>query len=643
MTEDRKSQARARFRAGTAVSAVLALLIPLGALLYALDVPRSLGFIIYREQLLAFALAAAIALTFIDHRAFGEPRAVPWYDWGLAALGLTTGVYVAATYQDIAFEMAYRPADLVAVGAILVLLLIEAIRRAAGIGLMAIVVFFILFAATGDLLGGPLAAQKVATDRLAIYLAFDPNALLGLPLMIAVIVVSLFVLFGQLLTRAGGTLFFTDLASALMGRYRGGSAKIAVVGSAFFGSVSGSAVANVVATGVVTIPIMTKSGFRRRQAAAIEAVASTGGQLAPPIMGAAAFLMAEFMQVPYGEIILAAVIPAVFYYASLFIAVDLNAAKSGISGLPGRDLPITTEVLKRGWFFGLPFAVLLGSLFYLNETPDRSVAYACGAVLVFGMLLGYGTDRLNARALPDLLVEAGRSAKSIIVICAGAGLVIGAINVSGVGFGLTMELVRIGETSLGLLLFVAAILCIVLGMGMPSTGVYVLLAALVVPGLIRLGIDPFAANMFIFYFGMLSMITPPIALAAFAAASLVDSRPMRTAVDAVKLGWVAYIVPFLFVYSPALVMQAGIGEALIGFTTGMIGVTLVTMAMCGYSLRPLSRPGRAWYAVAGGLLMLHFSDIGLLLAVQGAGLLLGATLLTIDWRRRAGPAAAPTT
>ncbi|SOH94953.1 TRAP transporter, 4TM/12TM fusion protein [Monaibacterium marinum] len=625
--------------------AIIAAFVPLAALAQAIDLPRQFGFVLYKEQVLAAVLAASMALVFITTRAVKAAKGapVPWYDWIAAAASVGTVGYLAYNYQTITFIMAYRPTYLVVLCAVLLLLLLEACRRCAGLGLTGVVAFFTIYAFWGYVLPPEIAAQQIGPDRLAIYLALDPNALLGSPLMIAVTIVTLFVLFGNWLTSAGGTIFFTDLATALMGRHRGGAAKVSVVGSMLFGSISGSAVANVMATGVVTIQTMIRSGFPRLKAGAVEAAASTGGQLAPPIMGAAAFLMAEFLQVPYGTIMLAAVIPALFYYFAIFVGVDLTAAREGIHGLDTSMLLKKSTVLRKGWFFVLPFAVLLCAIFILNERPERAVAYAGAVVIAVGILLGYNGHRMPIKGIWRAVVSAGMAGKDIVVICAAAGVVIGALNVSGIGFALTIQLVELGATSLLALLVIAALLCIILGMGMPSTGVYVLLAALVVPALIRSGVEPLSAHFFVFYFGMLSMISPPIALAAYAAASLTGEGPMRTAVAACALGWTAFVVPFLFVFSPSLLMQGNVAQIALAVMTGLGGIVMITGASVGFLIRRMGVLHRVISAVAGVLLLIDFSDVVMSITVNAAGAGVAAVLIVTERRAQHGAAPQPAT
>jgi TRAP transporter 4TM/12TM fusion protein len=420
---------------------------------------------------------------------------------------------------------------------------------------------------------------------------------------VACTIVVSFLFFGALLGRSGGAHFFTDLAIAALGNFRGGAAKIAVVASSLFGTISGNAVANVVATGVVTIPMMKQSGYKAHHAGAIEAVASTGGQLMPPVMGAAAFIMAELLGTSYSEIVIAATIPAILYYVALFIQTDLEAAKSNIAPIPRSEISPLRKVLLEGWYFIVPFAVLIGGLFWMNLTPETAALYASIALIVCGFFGNYRNKRMGPRDLVESLVETGRSSLDILMIAAAAGFIIGVLNVSGLNFALTIALVHLGAGNLVLLLVLAAAIAIVLGMGMPTVGVYVLLAALVAPALTEVGVPAMAAHLFVLYFGMMSMTTPPVAVAAFAAASIAQSDPIRTGFAGVKFGWSAYIVPFLFVSSPTLLMQGSVVDVTVAVFTAIMGVYLVSVGVAGYMTRPVGPLLRAAFACAGLAMM----------------------------------------
>jgi len=611
----------------------LAVGVCLCALAWVLDVPRALRWLIYTEQFLATMLALGLALTFLHYRATrGTGGCAPWFDWLAALAALGVAGYVAIVYPVLVEELAYAPRQGVAIAAVMLLLVLEGLRRTAGWALTLIVVVFVVYAFFGHALPGLFAARELHLARALTQLMLDPSALLGTPLLVAATIVVAFVLFGTLLSACGGAGFFTGLALALMGRYRGGAAKIAIVGSSLFGSISGSAVSNVVSTGIVTIPLMRQGGFSAATAAGIEAVASTGGQLMPPIMGASAFLLAEFLEIPYREVVLAALTPAILYYVALFVQADLRAARAGIQRVPPEKIPPLRGALRDGWVFLVPFAVLIAALFWWNVQPGTAAVYAAASVVV----LAYArrTGRPGWGVIPAALVETGKAVVDILMITAAAGLIIGVLNISGLSFGLTLVLVQFGEASLAVLLVTAALLSIVLGMGMPTVGVYVLLAALVAPALVKLGIEPIAAHLFVLYFGMMSMITPPVAIAAFAAATLSGAPPMRTCWEAMRFGWTAYIIPFLFVMAPSLIMQGTWSAYLIAACTAVAGVSLVTIGAVGYLVRPLGALARAGFVLSGAAMTIPAGAFAGAVLTDIFGALLGAVLVIRELRTR---------
>jgi TRAP transporter 4TM/12TM fusion protein len=474
-----------------------------------------------------------------------------------------------------------------------------------------------------------------------VYLGVDTSGLFGLIMLVGVTVVIPFLFFGQLLSASGGGGFFNDLSLGLMGRYRGGAAKIAVLASSLFGTISGVVVSNILATGVVTIPLMKKTGFTARQAAAIEAAASNGGQLMPPVMGAVAFVMADFLQRPYRDIVVAALVPSILYYAALFIQADLEAAKMGIRRLEDSEIPRLGAVLASGLAFVLPFAVLVYLLFWANREAEFAALCGALAVAAIGLSLGYRGQRMRPRAMLDALVATGFASLDILMIAAAAGLITGILQATGLGFALTLLLVKLGGGNLIVLLLIAALLCIVLGMGMPTIGVYVLLAVLVAPSLVELGFPPLAAHMFILYLGMMSMVTPPVAIGAFFAASLAGAEPMRTGFTAMRFGWTAYIVPFLFMFSPSLLLQGpSLVETGVAVVTAVAGVWLVSIGMIGYLFRPISPWLRPGFVVAGACLLIPDQIAAWAAWTDETGALLGGTLLANELARRRQPRAA---
>jgi TRAP transporter 4TM/12TM fusion protein len=396
--------------------------------------------------------------------------------------------------------------------------------------------------------------------------------------------------------------------------------------------ISGSAVSNVASIGPLTIPMMMRTGYPPRIAGAIEAVGSTGGQLMPPVMGAAAFLMAEFLELPYAEVAISAAIPAVLYYLALYWQVDLMAAKGGLTALT-EELPRPGQVLKQGWHFILPLAALVFMLFYRTSAPELAAIVATLAIYAVGMLRGYRGRRLTPMDLLRTLASSGRTSADLFMTLAAAGFVIGVLNISGLGFALTLWLISLAGHSLAVLLFIAAGVGLVLGMGMPTTAVYVLLAVLAAPSLVEAGVMKLAAHMFILYFGMLSMITPPVALAAFAAANISKAGPMETGWAAVRIGWAKFVLPFMFVLSPTLLMKGPAFGIVFDTATALLGVYLATCGMLGYFRRPLSLPLRAALCVAGFAAIIPDSQFGVLFPgfVSLSGVIVGYAVLLVEF------------
>ncbi len=589
------------------VKTIFGTVLTLVALGLAGDVPFYLDVSIFDQQALGIVLGLGLAIVFIAVPARGEAtgeRKVPIYDALFALLSTVAGIYFAVRYPVLTNEFYFRQTETFVVGIVFIPLVVEALRRTAGIGLVTILAVFLLYGLFADLVPGQLEGRAQAFPKLVSYLGVDLNALFGLPLVIITSIVIGFIFLGQLLLRSGGSEWFTDLAIGLTGRSRGGSAKIAIVASGLFGSISGSAVSNVASTGVLTIPLMRRGGYAPQAAGAFEAVASTGGQIMPPIMGAAAFLMSERLAIGYSEVVIAALLPALLYYVAVFIQADVEAARRKIPPIPRDQMRPLGKVLREGWFFALPFALLVIALFWLNRRPETAALWAAAAVVVVSLVFGYKGRRIGWRDILLSLSTTGAIAVDIIVIGAMAGLLIGVIEITGLSFGLTFLLVQVGQGSLFLLLVLTAIVSIVLGMGMPTTAIYLIVATLAAPPLRQLGIDPIAADMFVLYYGLLSMITPPVAIAAFTASNLAGARPMKTALLACRYGWPAFVLPFLFVLSPSLLMQGNaleVGQAVI---TAVAGVWLASAGLGGYFRGPLDIVGRGAFLVAGLALLI---------------------------------------
>jgi TRAP transporter 4TM/12TM fusion protein len=606
------------------VTAVLAALITLTAVMWSSGAPLWIGWRVYSEQVLIAALAFAMAVAFIT-----SPTGPRWWTRFAAVASLGFGAWLAVRFPTLSENVFYHPTEALIVSVIGFVLLLDAVRRTMGWSLIVILGCVCLYALFSGSFSGPLQSRSIPPDRLLTFLMLDSASLAGAALSIAVAVVVPFLILSQLLLATGGSAFFSDLSLALAGRKRGGAGKIAILGSAFFGSVSGSAVSNVASTGAITIPMMKDGGYRARTAGAIEAAASTGGQLMPPIMGAAAFLLAENLQASYVDVMLAALIPSLLYYFSLFVFADLEAGRLNIARVSEDRIPPLGRVVRQGWFVFMPFAVLLVGLFSFNLRPETAALAAVLVLLGLSLVQTYDRSRVSAKVLIGVLVSAGRAAVEIILICAIAGMIIGLVARSGLSFGLGFFLVQLGQSSLVLLLIITAFVCIVMGMGLPTVGVYLLLASLAAPPLVELGLQPMAAHLFVLYFGMLSMLTPPVAIAAFVAANMAKAQPMATAVEAVRIGWPAYLIPFFFAASPALLFDGPAWVIAVTATKAMFGVYAVTGAIVGYLGRDLKGGERLVIAGVGLAILCPWEAFAGAVWLNAAGLALGAGALAL--------------
>jgi len=468
------------------------------------------------------------------------------------------------------------------------LLVLEAGRRSIGPILPSLALVFVLYAYFGMFIPGDLGHTGYSIQRIleVFYLSLD--GIYGVAIGVSTTFIFLFILFGAFLGQTGMSRFINEVSMSLAGRSPGGPAKVAVVASGLMGTISGSAVANVVTTGAFTIPLMKSVGYRPHFAGATEAVASTGGQIMPPVMGAAAFIMAEILGVPYVDIMIAAVIPAFLYYLACYTGVHLEAVKTGLRGLSQEELPnIKQAILERGQMV-LPLIVIV-YLLVEGFTPTFAAFYGIVAAVLASFLRP--ATRLNLRGLLLALENGARGAIPVVIACAVVGFIVGVSALTGFGLKLGDIIVGMAGGNLFLTLVLTAITCLILGMGMPTTAVYIVAATMAAPALVKLGIEPLTAHLFTFYFGVLSAITPPVALAAFAGAGLAGADPNRVGFTAVRLGIAAFIVPFMFVYAPELVIQKGTAMQIFGAVISAgIGVIGLGAACARYLLKPLTWP-----------------------------------------------------
>lgn len=610
-------------------------LVTLGAIAWSFDAGARLGLPVYTEQFAAVMVGLALFLSFVNPGRRGPPDA---WRWTLGVAGLAAGIWLAVRYPVLQGNILGHPRESLALSVLVLAVLIESCRRSAGVALTVVFGVFFAYALLGHHLTGLLQTKRVGVPRLLGYLALDTSSVLGIALIIACTTVVAFMFFGRVLQACGGAEFFTDLSTALFGRYRGGSGKVEVVASGLFGTISGSAVANVMSTGIITIPNMKRAGYRPATAGAIEAVSSTGGQIVPPVMGAAAFLMAENLQVRYAEVALAALVPALLFYVAVFVQVDYEAARRRIGGLDPATLPRAGAVLRAGWFFLIPFGVLFWLMFSRNLQAEEAVLWGVAALAPFAAFIGYGGRRLGWRTLAEAVSGTGRDAVEIIVICAVAGAIIGLLNITGLSLGLSLALVKLTAGNLPLLLAAVALVCVVLGMGLPTTGVYLIVALLAAPPLVQLGVPPMAAHMFVFFFGCLSMITPPVAMAAFAAAHIANARPMAVALRACQLGWPAFVLPFLFAYSPTLLLDGPPAEVAFAVVSALAGTWLGSAAIAGHFRDELPAAKRLLFGVVAAALLVPLGGFPGALLVELAGIAAAVALVTLERRAPAAPA-----
>jgi TRAP transporter 4TM/12TM fusion protein len=622
------------------VQRLLLMAIPVLSLLFSFDVPSRLGAAMLQEQFLGIILILVLTSVFISTPAGPDAswRHVPWYDVLLCLLSLVVGGYLVVFYPRIVNEIGELTPDKVVLGALAVLLAMEACRRMTGWVLLIISAVFILYAHYAYLFPGMLNARGVSWSRLAVHLYIDPNSLLGIPLAIVATIVVAFILFGQVLFAAGGADFFTNVATALLGRFRGGAAKMSLVSSALFGTISGSPVANVVMTGSISIPLMKRTGYNAHMAGAVESVASTGGQLMPPVMGAAAFVMAEFLGMPYAQVALAALVPALLYYLALFVQVDLEAGKTGIARVPAEQIPPLAGVLWKGWIFLFPIGVIVYLLFVLNLNASKAAYYAAAITLPVSFLRR--ESRITLQKFLRVLEQTGQAMLEVAVVCAVAGIVIGVLTLTGLAFLFTLFVDMMGTTNVFLVLVLTGIVALILGMGMPTTAVYVVVALTIAPALTKLGIPPVAAHLFVFYYAMLSMITPPICIAAFAGAALAGANPMRTGYACMRLGIIAYLVPFIFVFDPLLLFEGPARLIMLAISTAIAGTVVIGIAMAGYFVRPIGWLNRVFLLASGiALLIPPGGAIAHSWVANSVGALASLAIIFTEWRGRTAPAA----
>jgi len=632
---DLESTSKSRFRrhhgvVGLVETTMLAL-IPVTGIVGILDIFLSFGVSLWIQQYLAVLLALALALTplLVPASKKTSNGILPGYDVVLSVAGLVIGLYLAFSFPKLQATAGLITVERVILGTIAVLLVLEGCRRMLGWLMVVIIIFFILYPHFADLFPGPLHGRAVPWERLAVYLYIDESALLGVPLRVTGTIVLAFMLFGQALFAVGGEKFFTDAAISLMGRFRGGPAKASIIASGAFGIVSGSVVANIATTGVVTIPMMKRLGYQPHFAAAVEATTGCGDQLAPPIMGSVAFIMATFLGLPYWKVAVAALIPSVLYYLGVFMQVHFHATRTGLKGLPAEGLPSFKRVMHDNWIFFLPGLVIIYTMIVLQMEAGGSGLWAAASIFIISLFKR--SSRLNLRKLVAIFESTGEGLLEILMIGAMAGFAVGAVLLSALGHSVSLTLLQLAGGNLFTLLLMTGMAAMVLGLGVSTTPTYIIVVILLAPALIQAGMIPLSAHLFVLYYAVLGFLTPPEMMAVYTAASIAHSEPMKTAWQSMRLGIAAYLVPFVFAFDTALLLQGSLANILPSTILAILGMILLSAGIEGCLFRNLSWIKRVLFiAGAAGLLTPLWVPRGV-----GAAILL--PLLVNEWKaRRAG-------
>ena len=628
--------------AARVVFVVVGVLSTLLAINQLLNLQLFLGVVFIENRYLFLLSASLFPLIFLAFPATkGAAReTTPWYDWLLAALSAgLLGWFAFQADRMLSEGWEYSaPALAKVIGGILWLLVIEALRRSSGLAMTVVVTLVSLYPIVAGHIPNPLqGSPQSLPDTMAFHFTSSESAF-GIPLRAFAEIVVGFIVFGVALNFTGGGRFFNDLAFALVGRLRGGAAQVGVISSALQGSISGSVISNVISSGVVTIPAMKRTGFRADYAGAVESVASTGAVLMPPVMGSTAFVMASFLGMPYGEIALAATVPALLFYVALAVQIDGYSARLGLKGLRAEELPRLGAVMKEGWFYIPVFAFLI---FLMVSMQQEALApfYATGLLLVINQALPH--HRMSWHKLAEFSAAVARALAELVAILMAVGLIVGALSMTGLAGTLANDLVYLAGDAPLVLLLMGALTSFVFGMGMTVTACYIFLAIVLAPPLVKAGLDPLAVHLFIMYWGMVSFITPPVALATFAAAPLAGASAMRIGLQSIRLGASIYFVPFCFVLNPALLLKGDPATVVLAVAGAFLGVMLIAAALQGYVLGlgriPSNLAGLAARAalIAGGLLLaapvpaLTGFSLAINLAAATVLVIIGLTLVRI--------------
>lgn len=577
----------------------------------------------------AGVLMLSLFIIFMQYPLFPKRKALAWIDWLWAALSIVVCAYVLWDFEDLVNRMGDMNDIDKVMATLCVIMVLDATRRSIGWPLPIVTGLFLAYASFGSHLSGNFGHRGYDVHRILNQMYMTTEGVFGIPLGVVVTIVFLFILFGTFLERSGGGQFFINLAVSLAGRLRGGPAKIAVIASGLMGMISGSSIANVATVGTFTIPLMKRVGYRPEFAGAVESAAATGGQIMPPVLGAAAFIMSEFTHTPYLTIVVLSTVPACLYYLSLFMNVHFEACRTGLEGMPEEEIPKTSKVLADGWIFILPVVTLIVVL-TMGYSPARAAFSAMGLLIVTSFLKS--STRIGPKIFWESLVSAGRNTVGIAAACACAGIIVGTVSMTGLGIKFANLIEQISQGHLIFALMFTAVASLVLGMALPTTANYIVQASVAAPALVALGMPVLTAHMFVFYFGVFADITPPVALAAYTAAGIAKGDPMKTGAIATRCVIVGFIVPFLFVYHPGLILRGPLEDMIMMIPSTALAVIALSAFVGNY----LQRGCTVWERFA-------LLASGILLITPGwvtdlAGLVL--LVLVFLWQRKRGNAQA---
>lgn len=534
-----------------------------------------------KHRSLHVAMVLALGFLLYPFRKKGNRKSIAWYDLLLAIVIMATAAYVWIDYLGIIGRSGIPNAMDLVVGGLLIVLVLESARRVTGLALPILGIVFLLYALFGRSMPGFFGHRGYSLSDITAFLFVSTDGVYGTAIGVSASYIYLFILFGAFMEKSGMGQFINDIALALAGGSKGGPAKVAVFASALLGTINGSAVANVVTTGTFTIPLMKKTGYDKDFAGAVEASASVGGQLMPPIMGAAAFIMAEVLGIQYKIIAVAAILPAVLYYVGIIVQVHLRARKTGLKGISRENLPRVASVMKERGHLLIPIVFLVVMLFASGKTVIYSAFMTILVTIATSMIRK--STRMSFKDVIDALYEGTRSLVPVAIACATVGIVIGVASITGFGISMANAIILLGGKNLFLTLAFTMVACMILGMGLPSIPAYLITATMAAPALVRLGIDPLVAHLFVFYFAMFANITPPVALASFAAAGISGGSPMRTGFTSLKLSLAGFIVPYMFIYNDALLLvNTNLAEGALVMLTSISGVFMLGTAVEGY-------------------------------------------------------------